>query len=313
MIVYMSGALMSTSDYEKRLWDIGVRSRCYSYYYISAKGWKEKVAPSYEASVKLGMSIFMDSGAHTFHQLILQGKMGKSKGDIQKFTDEYIAFCHKEKHKLKVYVTFDWKTDAKLCLGIQDYFEKNNLRPMPVFHGDTSPESMKNYLDRGYEEIGISAVTIKGNRGHRSRYFASCFRVLCDDKGKPRMRVHGLGVARFEELSDLPWYSVDSATWCRSAAYGKILLFDWRRQKTVLLKVTKQKSSENTSYWTFTRGEQRQFDKIIEREGFTIEQLAAEGTPGTENRALFNARIFNETAQKIATDRYNPQFGRLFI
>lgn len=303
---------MSSSDYETRLWNAGIRSRCYSYYYLSAKGWSARTVPSYEASLKLGMKILLDSGAHTFHQLFAKGKFGSVQDTIKKFTDEYIQFCHKEKKRLAAFVTFDYRRDANLCWEIRKYFEKSGLTPMPVFHGDVNPEFMKKYLDLGYEEIGISPVLLKGSHMEHGFYLDQCFRVLCDSQGRPRLRIHGFGAGRVEQMANYPFYSVDSATWCRAAAYGKILIFDLRRRKTVLPKVTKQKSKDSYSYWNFSRPERREFDKVIESHGFTVEQLSEEGTPGTENRALFNAKIFTETAQKVATDKFQPQWGRLF-
>src|SRR5579859_1063404 len=306
MNVYLSGALLTTSPavYEKRLWDVGVRNRCYSYYYLTDDSWKKKTLEAYEASMKLGMGIFLDSGAHTFHRIFLKGRFGQVEKGIQKFTDAYIQFCLANKSKWNVYVTFDYRRNAAICWEIQKQFEKHNLKPMPVFHGDVSPEFMQKYLDKGYEEIGISPVLMEGNRADNYRYLCKCFEVLCDGNGVPKVRVHGFGVGMFEQLSTFPWATVDNATWCRTAAYGRILIFDWRRGRSISTKITKRKSDGGLSFWKFTRSERMSLEKIIEEQGFSLEELSSEEAVGQQTRALFNAKMFVAAANKLAVDKF---------
>jgi hypothetical protein len=49
-------------------------------------------------------------------------------------------------------------------------------------------------------------------------------KYIIDDKGKPRVKVHGLATTSLPLMQRYPWYSVDSARCMKLAVYGQIII-----------------------------------------------------------------------------------------
>jgi hypothetical protein len=45
---------------------------------------------------------------------------------------------------------------------------------------------------------------------------------LCDETGKPKIKIHGFGIGNVKLLVKYPWYSVDSTSWVRHGGFGKV-------------------------------------------------------------------------------------------
>src|SRR5262249_39784003 len=65
----------------------------------------------------------------------------------------------------------------------------------------------------------ICIGSVRRNNKNTRRYFDKCFNVAA----KHGVLLHGLAVTSLSLMFGYPWYSVDSATWAKVAAYGCIL------------------------------------------------------------------------------------------
>ena len=91
---------------------------------------------------------------------------------------------------------------------------KDGLDPIPIYHYGESRKWLDKILESGCKYIGLGGM---GNASRRERlaWLDSVFNGLPND-----IKLHGFGVSAIGLLFRYPWYSADSTTWLRYAAYG---------------------------------------------------------------------------------------------
>lgn len=163
-------------------------------------------------------------------QFFADRSFNKNK-DVRKYLDDYIEFIHKYKNQLLGYVNLDIIYNAEESWENQKYMEENGLRPIPVFHYGEDFKWLKKYVDN-YEYIGIGGVA----GGITLQQFISslgnkAFEYIAISN--PKIKVHGFAVTSYNLIKQFSWYSVDSTTWLKHAAYGNVMLpkYDMKKKK----------------------------------------------------------------------------------
>lgn len=147
--------------------------------------------------------------------------------EFRKYCDKYAKWL---KHVLSLgiedflYVNVDVITHPDLTWDVQQYLEKEHgLNPVPVIHANTEEKYIARYLESGrYDLIGLGGlgqnISMRVYRNWADRVFT----MLCpaSNKNLPIVRVHGFAMTSWEFICRWPWWSVDSATWVKLAAYG---------------------------------------------------------------------------------------------
>lgn len=149
--------------------------------------------------------------------------------DVRKYLDEYIEFIHKYKDQLMGYVNLDIIYNAEESWENQKYMESNGLRPIPVFHYGEDFKWLKKYVDE-YEYIGIGGVAggitlqqFVTSLGDRAFEYIS--------KTNPHIKVHGFAVTSYNLMTHYSWFSCDSTTWLKHAAYGNVMVPKYDERK----------------------------------------------------------------------------------
>jgi len=145
-----------------------------------------------------------------------------ANADVRKYLDAYIAFIHKYKKQLSAYVNLDIVYHAEESWDNQKIMESNGLRPIPVFHYGEDFKWLYKYVDE-YDYIGIGGVA----GGITIQQFVNSLGQKAFDyinKHKPGLKIHGFAVTSFDLMHRFPWYSVDSTTWLKFAAFGQVLI-----------------------------------------------------------------------------------------
>lgn len=152
--------------------------------------------------------------------------------------DQYIKFC-KERPQLDIVVSLDVippkntkltpETKESLCAeGWSNYLKMIRHLPMekvlPVHHRGDSFKWLEKMLDFGCPYIGLSPRHDGTDKRRRFSYIEECRKVVLDSSGSPLVKTHGFAVSYPEFMCRFPWYSVDSASWVKSAAWGIVLL-----------------------------------------------------------------------------------------
>ena len=300
-LIYLSGIARSVQLSEEEFYNrTGYRYRCSSYAYCAQgspffmRHWDEAL----HAFRKLKLHVFLDSGAHTFHELTAPKverrrrynvqesvKRRVKLGTVNDYLEGYIRFCRERRKQFDFYVNFDY---VQRCADIYTVYRKmreSGLCPVPVYHGDDSIDWFHRYIEEGNRLIGIGWNPLANSRYHRRKYYDQIFNVV--SKLTTRIYLHGFACTGTDALN-YPWYSVDSTTWLKAAANGGILILKPRGQgrapKIVKLNVSERmqaKEGLKTDYHV---------QELAESRGFSSEDLSC----SLAARALYNTMFFRD-------------------
>lgn len=203
----------------------GVTHRCFSYAYAghTSPMFHARHAKILDTGLENGIRVFMDSGAHSFHRMLKSGKTLALRYKIkkenrkefveflsEKFMDiyaEYIKWMLRTKRNPDFYVTLDTQKDCALIYANTLRLQKLGIKPVSVYHGDSSLDWVKRYGDDGHKLIciGIDSKRIKGSES-KHRYYSEIFELTT----KLGMSCHGLAVTG-DRMVSYPWHCMTDA------------------------------------------------------------------------------------------------------
>jgi hypothetical protein len=176
---------------------------------------------------------FLDSGA--FSQILASQKWrAKNRGagewdyydtpEFFAYVDEYAAFVKEHHTMTDLYASMDVIGNPELTWKNQKYLEdKHGLSPVPTIHYGTPPIWIEKYLSAGYKYIALGGLVGGADADGFIPWLDRAWRVICNTPDKmPRAKVHGFGVTSYFAMTQYPWCSVDSTSWLKLAAYGKM-------------------------------------------------------------------------------------------
>lgn len=200
-------------------------------------------------------SVFVDSGAFTLFAKHVRARKG-SKGqtleapglfarnadysyydlkpgtEFRAYCDSYAAFIKKVQDAGVLVVNVDAIHNPEKTWEIQEFFEKEHgLRPVPVVHSLSPLKWLDRYLDTGkYDLIGIGGFGHSVPMQTYLRWTDQVFDRVCPESNKnmPLVRLHGFAMTAWKVLVRYPWWSVDSATWVKTSAYGILYVPQWK-------------------------------------------------------------------------------------
>lgn len=174
---------------------------------------------------------FLDSGAHSLYTKYVINKKHKEgysyfeSKEFMDYVDCYAAFVKSKAAAIDYYANVDVIFNPELTWKIQNYLEKEHgLRPVPVVHYGTDIKWLKKYVESGHDYIGLGGLGQEVTKGQYYAWANQMYSYLCpqSNKRKPIVRTHGFAMTSWELLVLYPWYSTDSASWAKAAAYGMI-------------------------------------------------------------------------------------------
>ena len=190
--------------------------------------------------------IFLDSGAPTLYHkyaraaessAVKSGMMGShlkdrkhdnfdwlDNPDYLAYREQYAQYIIDHEDQLEVYTNLDIVNNAEATWENQQYFEAKGLKPLPVWHFGSDIRWLKHYIRMGYDYIGIGGLVPNPYTTLRPALDEVFQRYLCDTDGTPFIRVHGFAATSIPLMCRYPWYSVDSASWIKYAAFGGIMI-----------------------------------------------------------------------------------------
>lgn len=312
--IYLSGRF--TTDTKKELAFLkatGCKFRCFSFANVveDQMWYQEGVAEALKVCEDKGVGIMMDSGAHSLHKIQAQSKRRNVKAyekqtiSIEKEKElmfkKYVQFCSEKNHfkKWDFFVTLDFKRHQPSIFKMQLRFEKEGLRPIPVYHGDHSLDWVMKYKDKGYDLIGVgSSKELRGTGFKGYRYYLD---KLFNLGAKHSIKYHGLAVTSLSMLTMYPWWSVDSSTWSKVATFGCITFPDVERNTIYNLHISERQCKAGvTSYNNLPKSQQKLIVKRIEDLGFSIGPMR-KIKGGEEHRHTFNGWAMSHL-EKLGVD-----------
>lgn len=259
------------------------------------------------------VNLIVDSGAYT----------AWTKGKIIDLP-QYIRFCRDNEEHIEKAVSLDVipgrprkpRTPAQTReSAMQGWANLLRMRAagvdaMPVFHYGEP----RCYLDRMAAESSWIGLSSGSRLSGLARYvwIDTAFTRLCRRGEFPRIRVHGFSETRPGVLLQYPWYSVDSATWVKCAAYSQVFLPTLVAGMTTLGLLFVGPFNGGTQHATRHFDSQSEPTKWRIRErfeshGFTVEQLS--GVNGAYYRSAYNAHVQDRMVRAHALPPFVHGFG----
>lgn len=182
-------------------------------------------------------AFFLDSGAHSLYtrEVInkkrVNGYAFYESKDFDSYLEAYASFLAKHgTGNIDFFVNVDaifnpdltWRAQKKLEALLEQRGVKQ--RPVPVIHYGTPLHWVQKYLDDGHTYLGIGGL---GQEVTKEAYYSwadRLFAMLCPESNGflPLAKTHGFAMTSWELMRRYPWYSVDSASWIKAAAFGQI-------------------------------------------------------------------------------------------
>ncbi len=162
--------------------------------------------------MKKEVSLFLDSGAHSFY---MKSKLKNESFSDKEFSDyfvSYMDFIKKNINYVDVYVNLDVINDPEKSYENYLIMKRNGLGDaIPVVHPGEDPKWMRKYLALNCGYVGVGGL---GQFYTKDKYIVWAERIwndcLLDSKGYPVVKVHGFAMTSLELMLRFPFFSVDS-------------------------------------------------------------------------------------------------------
>lgn len=241
--------------------------------------------------------IMIDSGAHSFANLFIRTDRQAKYSETQEFKDyleKYIAFLHKHKDSIELYVTLDVIGNAEKTWEIQKYIESCGLNPLPVFHYGEDFKWLKKYLDN-YDYIGVGGLATRVTKHSFLLWGDKVFGTITNNKGEPLVKVHGFAMTSIDLINRFPWASVDSTSWMMFSRFGQILT----PYGAILVSSRKDQNgdSQHKHHPQYIHNQspemKKKINEYLESKGYTLEEVSTSYNRRDEINILFFKDIEN--------------------
>lgn len=263
MKVYLAGEREhAEKNGELTEWIKNVRRRLFSYYYHGLNNGNQ---PTHDvlATKKLGMDMFLDSGAFTAFTK-----------DAVITPEAYAQYIHNTNDIWTVKSSLDAIGDPAKSYEYLKALESLGVKVQPVFHAREDDKWLIKYLDEGYDYIFIGGMvpeTTKWLLGWLDHLFD---KYLTNSDGTARVKLHGFGLTDQTLMFRYPWYSVDSSSWLMTGIFGSCLFWTPQGARKVVFseQSPEAKKMSGWHYTTLSEAERSVVDKWLEPYGITAEQ-----------------------------------------
>lgn len=219
--------------------------------------------------------LMIDSGAFT----------ADTKG-VRISLEDYADFLRKFGPKLRpvAAISLDVIGDGKGSYKNWRLLTRSGVQVLPVYHLGTDEKWLLRYL----EECDYVAIGAIANVNTRARLIGLDYvwkTYLLDSSGKPKVKVHGLGLTAVPMMTRYPWHSVDSAMVFKHAAFGKIdvptlteeaglVREDWQNMRNIIVSERGggvKGRDEGRTYFTLSERQRNLLDRFLAERGFYVD------------------------------------------
>lgn len=218
--------------------------------------------------------------------------------------DDYVQFVKDHSARFETCVNLDVIGDGEASYNNWKYLCSKGIDVMPVYHIGTDEKWLVKYLqDTDYIGLGAVAKLHTAVRMDGLTYIWN--KYLRDSNGRPKYKVHGMGLTAVDIMLRYPWYSVDSVSPIVQSAYGGIYLpnvASRRRDFMDLLcyKVSSKSTFHQTgvkmSYFNLPKLVRERHEHFFELKGYTLGDLVYNEHNGKDTPLLSDV-AFVETKE----------------
>jgi hypothetical protein len=215
----------------------------------------------------MATDILIDSGAFS----------AKTQNEVLDI-DKYIEYIEENEDVFDKYFNLDVIGDGDKSFANYLYMRAAGLRPIPVWHAETDPKFLTEYLALS-DYVAIGAISVMSNERTIASLDSIWRDYLTDDDGFPICKVHGFGLTSILIMHRYPWYSVDSTSWVQFGRYGVVLIPQTRSGNWVYNENphivcvsgrSPRRGDHGKHIQTFPEVKQKKFIDYIEHMGFKL-------------------------------------------
>lgn len=171
---------------------------------------------------------------------------------------------------------------------------------LPVFHQGEPESRLKEVAEMG----GYINISPRNDVGERVRVRWS---KEVHSKLPRGIKTHGLAATGLPMMQDVPWHSVDSASWIMVASYGHI----WWPKIMTIVSISDDSPNRHLAdkhYVNLSRAEQEYFEEFAEQMGMTIDELRSDFV----FRAIWNRMVQSQIYRSVPEEVVRPLQDGLF-
>lgn len=188
-------------------------------------------------------SFWLDSGAHSlYNEHILGNKApnrfawyadtdGKFTKPFKRYLDRYARFVKEHKAGIDYYANVDVIYSPELSWQALKYLEEvHGLNPVPVIHRGTALKWVEKHLAAGYTYVGLGGLGQESTKQDYYKWADQVYDLICPRPSRlPTVRVHGFALTSYDLMIRYPWWSVDSVSWAKAAAFACVFVPHYRK------------------------------------------------------------------------------------
>jgi hypothetical protein len=256
-----------------------------SYHYIK-KG-------NYVRNIKAdGARIFLDSGAFSSFSL-----------GVDVNINDYADFIKENKDFIDMASVLDAIGDPVGTFHNQNTLEKLGVEVLPCFHYG-EPWDLCEYYLNNYEYITIGGMVPIPNQKLEGWLDELWDKVLTDNDGYSRRKVHGFGLTARNLMEKYPWFSCDSSSWIQAASNGSIVLPEYDRAISVSARSPSRKNF-GQHFNTMPKIAQDNVVALLEYYGLSLPEVQDTHMP----RWALNAFTYDRLGDMLGDDHWRKPFS----
>ena len=233
------------------------------------------------------LDVFADSGAFTAF----------TKG-VHIDIAEYAAWIRKWEKYLTVYLNLDVIGDQAGTSANQAKLEAMGLHPVPVYtfqRAGCDYSILAEMIER-YPYIALGGmVPFMGRPKAIMPHIIKCFKMAGD-----RTVYHGLGCTSWHILKAIPFYSVDSSSWCSGGRFRAVSAFDEKKGKWHRANWSRNSNGRNRNYASLR--------PVFKTYGYDLDEVIASG------QMQYKALLAIPALSYIYAERYlRKRHGKVLI
>jgi hypothetical protein len=187
---------------------------CFSYFYPAD-------VDTDHLSKLAGCRICLDSGAFSFlTDLYTRKRLSTYEVEqrAEAYLLDYASYARSRPYPFDFHITFDYKVEASLVYQVTERLGELGILPVAVYHGDSSVDWLKRYINDGHKLVCLSKRFFLHDRNGLRKFYDQCFAVTQANG----VACHGLACTG-NEMWEYPWYSMDSSTASQAGFRGELI------------------------------------------------------------------------------------------
>lgn len=211
--------------------------------------------------------------------------------DYISYRNSYINFINLNHDHVTIHSNLDVIGSADLTYRNQKFLERRMPTPIPVFHLGGDEKWLQYYVEH-YDYIALGGMNQNSTAAIIPILDHLWRKYILDEKGFPKVKVHGFAATSVRLMVRYPWYSVDSASCRKLGNFGKIALPNQNRDRLHMIFVSNRDMPLDFRLGPAITAE---IEKQVGAFGFTLDEIVEDSL----SRVIWNYMAFLNSVESV--------------